>query len=155
MEILPLAFVIPVLLVAACSDLRHLRISNSLSLIALGIFAVFCPLLSFDEMISRLMFAGIVFVIGFLLFAFRIVAGGDVKLLSTLMLFIPSESLVLFGYVFSSSLLISIFAQVCLRATKPRFASEWASVQESGTLAMGVSIAIAGVLHLCFLLVLA
>lgn len=152
MDILPLALLLPILLIAAVSDLRHLRISNNLSLIALGLFALCAPFLAFDEVLLRFLIAGVVFGIGFLMFALRIVAGGDVKLLSVLMLFIPSDSLLLFGYVFSASMLLGITIIICLRKKSPRLLGHWASVQQANALPMGISIAMAGVSQFLLLL---
>ncbi|SLN73348.1 Type IV leader peptidase family protein [Roseovarius albus] len=152
MDLLPLVFVQPILFAAAVSDLRHLRISNKLSLMALGLFIVCCPFLPFDEVVSRLLYAGIIFVFGFSLFTFHIVGGGDVKILSALVLFIPSISLILFAYVFSACLLVGIVLMIGLRSFRPNFATDWASIQQGRTLPMGISIAMAAIFQLYFLL---
>ena len=149
---IPLFFVIPLLIAAAASDLRHLRISNKLSIIALVLFAASCVLLPPDEILARVLCAGLVFVLGFILFAFHIVGGGDVKILSALMLFIPSYSVMLFGYVFSASLLVGITVILLLRKMPLGVGANWASVQSDNTLPMGISIALAGVVHLLLLL---
>ena len=153
MEMLPLALVIPVLLIAAASDLRHLRIPNNLSLVALALFACCIFFLPYQEVLLRLLFASLVFVIGFLLFAFRIVGGGDVKLFSALILFIPTQSLSQFGYVFSTSLLIGIIIMISLRNLPLDLGHNWLSLRTRNALPMGISIAMAGVFHLIFLTV--
>ena len=141
----------PVLLIAAASDLRELRIPNKLSLVALAIFAGCAPLLSVDDILMRLLAAGLVFGVCFLLFALRILAGGDVKLLSVLMLFIPTPSLLLFGYVFSGSMLIGVLLIVFIRKYPIPQVQTWASVQQENALPMGISIALAGLVHLLLL----
>lgn len=151
MELLPLLFVTPVLILAATSDLRYLRIPNRLSIIALVLFVASCALLSLDEIIARVICANVVFGIGFLLFAFGILGGGDVKLLSALMLFIPTSSLLLFGYVFSISMLMGITIIVLCRAAPLQLGANWVSLQNSNTLPMGISIAMAGIVHLILL----
>lgn len=151
MEILPLSLIVPVLLIAAVSDLRYLRIPNTLSIAALVLFAGCSFLLPFNEVLARLVAAGVVFAIGFLLFAFRMMGGGDVKLLSALMLFIPSSSLILFGNIFSISMLIGILVVVGLKKLPLGPAKNWASVQQSNTFPMGISIALAGTVHMIVL----
>ncbi len=135
----------------AASDLRELRIPNLLSIAAVVLFIGCAPFVAFDEILLRLLSVAAVFAVGFMLFALRILGGGDVKLLSALMLFIPTSSLMAFGYVFSASMLVGIVLIAALRKRPVRMAEDWASVQQPNTLPMGISIAFAGLTHLSLL----
>jgi len=152
-ELIPLLLFSPVLVVVAISDLRQMRIPNRLSLIALALFVGSCFVLPMNEISLRLFCAALVFCVGFLLYVFRILGGGDVKMLSATMLFVPSSSLVLFAYVFSASMLAGILFIVILRNLPLRLEENWVSMQENNSLPMGISIALAGILHLLLLAV--
>lgn len=147
MDLLPFLLLMPILVAAAYMDLRDMRIPNYLVLAAIAIFLVTAPLVGWEELQWRLVAAASVFLIGFVLFALNLFGGGDVKLLSAVMLFIPSQSLQVFGLVFSASLLLGILFILCLRATAVLQSSNWVSLQKPGTLPMGISIAAAGIAH--------
>ncbi len=147
MDVIPLALVLPLLILTAVSDLRGLKIPNALSVIALALFALTAPLLPLPEIGIRLLAALCVFAVGFLLFALRTVGGGDVKILSVLMLFIPADTLVLFGYVFPASLLAAILLLGAGRAVLPP-APALRGFNARGKLPMAVAIALAGAAHL-------
>ncbi|SMY06121.1 prepilin peptidase [Flavimaricola marinus] len=142
--LLPLGLMLPILFCAAYSDLRNLRIPNSLSLLALALFAASLPFLPLQEAGLRILAASVVFVLGFGLFAFGLFGGGDVKLLSCLMLFIPAQSLNLFAYVFSGSMLLGLVAISVWQASPALRRQNWAASREVGKFAMGISIAMAG-----------
>lgn len=147
MELLPIFLLMPILVAAAYMDLRHMRIPNYLVLAAIAVFLVTAPFVGWAELQWRLAAAGSVFLIGFVLFALNLFGGGDVKMLSAVMLFIPSQSLQVFGLVFSASLLLGILFILGLRATPVLQSSNWVSLQKAGTLPMGISIALAGIAH--------
>lgn len=148
MTLFPLALMLPILGIAAYTDLTKMKIPNKLSLIGIILFAVCMPFLPLEETGLRILTAAIVFAVMFALFAIGLFGGGDVKLLSVLMLFIPSNSLFAFAYIFSVSMLFGI-AIVLLLQTFPRLVpSHWLSAQRKGHFPMGISIALAGVL--CF-----
>lgn len=80
----------PVALLASWHDLREFRIPNSLSLAGLVIFALTCVIfLPLSEIPSRLIGAGFVFLVCFVMFAAGAMGGGDAKLLPVVALFIP------------------------------------------------------------------
>lgn len=147
MEWLPLMLVTPVLVAAAVSDIRGLRIPNAYSLILLTLFVLTAPILAFPEIGARVVAALAVFAVGFLLFVLRVVGGGDVKILSMVMLFIPTGTLVTFGYVLSASLLLAIGLLGLGRTLLP-VASGLYGFNAKGKLPMGVPIALACVAHL-------
>lgn len=147
MELIPLALNIPLLLAAAFTDLRNLRISNELALMSAALFILTCPLLPMPEIWARLLAALLAFAAGFVLFIPGVLGGGDVKFLSVFMLFVPSDSLIVFSYIFSFSLIAGIAAVLTWRGAVRRPSPGLAGLQAKGKLPMGLSIALAGLLH--------
>ena len=145
MDFDPIFLAAPLLVCAAYCDLRFLRIPDIIS-VALVVVFVFCTLLSApDQLMTTLLAAAIVFALGFLAFGFRLIGGGDVKLLSALMLFIPPPELIVFANVFSGSLLIGVATIVALRRSKVAGMAGWKSLSQPRSFPMGLSIALAGV----------
>ncbi|MEW9922225.1 prepilin peptidase [Marimonas sp. MJW-29] len=147
MELLPLVLLSPLLFWVAWSDLTKMRIPNRIVFITLCVFVVFVPLLPIDSVMSRVLAALGVFAVGFVLFAFRMFGGGDVKILAALMLFIPPATLPLFGFVFSLSMLFGIGIVVTMRASPWAERSRWVSLRAKGYFPVGVAIALAGLVH--------
>ena len=91
---------------AAVSDLRHRRISNSLSLTIVALFGIFAVSQLFAgaawkaTLLWPVVAATIVFAVGAGLFAVRLMGGGDVKLMAAVALFAgPALSLSFILYV--------------------------------------------------------
>ncbi|MDE0589530.1 prepilin peptidase [Halocynthiibacter sp. C4] len=137
-QLIPLMLLSPILVAIAVCDMRQLRIPNMLCLIAVGLFVLTLPMLPLGEAALRAGVAGLVFVIGFVLFAFRIIGGGDVKAMSALLLFIPTTTLSLFSLVFSFSLIIGVTFIVTLRSVPRMQRTGLASMQAVGRFPMGV-----------------
>ena len=142
--VLPLVLLGPLLLCAALSDLRHMRIPNWMSLGALGLFAVCLALAPLPDLSLRLIAAAAVFALGFVLFAANLIGGGDVKLLSALILFVPSAQWTLYANLLAASLLIGVAAVVALQALPNGPQSAWAVRRRRGAFPMGLSIALSG-----------
>lgn len=145
---LPLLLFSPVLIYVMISDLRRMRIPNMTAFAGLALFAVCVPLLGMGEATARAAVAALVFAVGFALFALRVLAGGDVKFLATLMLFVPSASLSLFGLIFSAAMLLSTLAVLTLRASPVATNSRWVGLRAHGHMPMGVAMGLAGLVHL-------
>lgn len=80
----------PVVFLAVWTDLKSFRIPNALSVAGLAIFAVTCTIfLPLSEIPGRLIGAGVVLLIGFILFSIGAMGGGDAKLGTVIALFIP------------------------------------------------------------------
>lgn len=154
MMLLPLFLFMPALLYVAQSDVRRMRIPNMASMLGIGLFVITIPLIGVDEAVLRVIPAVAVFGIGFLLFMLRILAGGDVKFLTVLMLFIPSGTLPLFGLVFSVAMLLGIAVVTATRAMSLPQLSGWVSMRARGHMPMGLSISLAGIGHLVLLFAL-
>lgn len=144
MTLLPLILIAPLLILCAWSDLRRMRIPDWLSLLAVAIFALSLLVAIPPDIRSRLIVAGVVFAAGFLAFVFRLFGGGDVKILSALMLFIPAPLLPLYGVLFAASIAAGILLILGLRALPAGWAPGWQSVARKGTLPLGVPIALSG-----------
>ena len=143
----PLMLLAPILLAVGYFDLRYMRIPNVLSIIAVALFAVSVLVATPDDLVARLLVAGAVFAIGFTGFCFRILGGGDVKILSALMLFIPLHDLIIFANVFSVSMMVGIIAILSVR--RMPFASQtgWKAISASTRFPMGISIGFAGIIQ--------
>ena len=124
--------------------MRRLRIPNALCLAGLALFVFCLPLLAPSEIAWRLLGAGLVFCAGFALFAAGIVAGGDVKALSVLVLFVPSAAWLVYAQVFAVSLLAGIALVALAQRLPGAEASGWAMRRERGAMPMGLSIALSG-----------
>lgn len=143
-EILPLVAFAPILVLAGLSDLRRMRIPNWTSLAAIAIFAVSVPMMGLPEAGWRLAAASVLFAIGLAMWALRLFGAGDVKLLSALLLLVPSQHLLLFWNVFAASLAVGLILVTGLRASGAFRRTGWVSMRAAGSFPMGVSIALAG-----------
>jgi prepilin peptidase CpaA len=96
------------LLLACWTDVTSLRISNWNSLAIVALFAVFAVLgrLPLDDVLWHLAAGAIVFAIGAVLFAWRKLGGGDVKLLAAASLWIG------WGALLDFILAVSVFGAV-------------------------------------------
>lgn len=142
-DLVPLLVLIPVLLSAALSDLRALRIPNSHVLTALALFVLSAgAFVTLPEIALRLIAATIVFGIGFGLFALRLFGGGDVKMLAVTTLFIPSDLWLNFAQALSVALLLGSAGIVLLQRPALARRLPWESARQTGRLPMGISIAL-------------
>ena len=148
MDLLPLVLLSPVLVAAAYSDLRHMRIPNSFALLAVAIFFLSAPfLLPLDVLLVRIGIAAAALALGFLAFMLRMLGGGDAKMFAALLLFVPTETMSLFLLIFSAALVFGIALMPVLRALPNAAATGWVSLQRDARFPMGISIALAGLAH--------
>lgn len=143
-DLLPLVMLSPVLVAVAYFDLRYLRIPNVLTLIGLGILLLALIIAPPQDLLARLVFAGSVFVVGFLAFALRLVGGGDVKILLPLLLAVPTSGLLVFANVFSAAMLLGIALVLAARRLPGAANMGWKSLATTRGFPMGLSIAMAG-----------
>lgn len=143
----PLLLIAPLLVAVAYSDLSRMRIPNVLSLAAMAVFGLAALLAPPDDLVARIAVAGTVFVLGFGAFCLRLFGGGDVKMLSALLLFVPVPTMPLFGFVFAASMLAGIAIVLGLRRIPAAHRLGWKSISGSTGFPMGLSIAMAGLLH--------
>lgn len=143
-EYAPLIAVSPFLIYAGLGDLRHLRISNRLVLCMAGVFFLTASMLPLAEIGMRLTAAGAVFLICMVLFCWRVLAGGDVKMMAAAMLFVPSNEVVSFGWSFSVSMIAAAVAVTALQSSRPLAARlRWVVAEAPGKLPMGAAISLA------------
>lgn len=140
--IILLLALVPVVVASALSDLRHLKIRNLQVLAAVGVFVVLAPVfLDLQELPARLLAAGVGFAICFVLFALRVIGGGDAKMLPAVLLFVPPVELVLFLRLFAVALaVVSVGALVVQRSPAFRRIG-WSSITEQRHVPVGVAIA--------------
>lgn len=146
-DLLLLLALIPVVTASAVTDLRQLRIPNSHVLLALGLFVLAAPFaLDWPELSQRLLAGAITFAIGFVLFALRLFGGGDVKMMPVLMLFIPSQELVLFLRLFAPALLVVSLGALVLQSAPIFRGLGWESVRARRHVPVGVAMAVSVIL---------
>jgi prepilin peptidase CpaA len=143
-ELIPLLLLWPVLGAVAYQDFRYMRIPNRLVFYAVLIFALSCPFLTLEDIGIRIAAAAIVLVFGFVLFAFRLFGGGDVKMMAVLMLFVPAGAFSAYAFVFSFSMILGVLIIITLRTFVFRARSSFVSMRAAGTFPMGVSISLSG-----------
>jgi prepilin peptidase CpaA len=143
----PLLLASPLLVAIAVTDMTWMRIPNALVLAMLALFVLTAPFaLTFQEVGIRVAVAVAVFGLGFVAFAFNVIAGGDVKALAALMLFVPSSALAAYGFTFSAALLIGIAITVALRRLVGSPESRFVSLATNTGIPMGVGIALSGLI---------
>lgn len=147
MSLVPLILISPILIAVAYCDLRFMRIPNVLSVMILASFVISSLIYPPDDLFARFAVAAAVFALGFAGFCFRMLGGGDVKILSALMLLVPLHSLTLFAYIFSAAMLVGIATILTLRRLPLAAGHRWKSISGSTRFPMGISIALAGVVH--------
>ena len=147
MGLLPLILLFPVLVAVGFCDLRYMRIPNVLSILAVCIFVATAFFLPIQETGLRVAVSLATLVIGFILFALRMFGGGDIKILAALMLFVPSQTLTLFAFVLSLSILVGIGLVMTLRTAPGASDSNWIALRERKKFPMGVAISLAGLTH--------
>jgi prepilin peptidase CpaA len=140
-EVVPLALLACILAFSAFSDARQLRIPNLHVVAVIGLFALAASFsLSWPDLAERLIAAGITFGIGFVLFALRLFGGGDVKMMSAMMLYIPASHLALYLFVFSCALLVSSLAITVLNHARSESLQNWEGFQTRGHIPVGVAL---------------
>lgn len=146
-ELLPLLLISPLLVVVAYYDLKYMRIPNILSIAVVALFGLSLIIIPPNDLMMRLIVATAVFFIGLLAFGFRILGGGDVKILAALMLLVPVPSLVIFANVLSASLLLGVTFIVMIRQLPEAAQCSYQSISQNVGFPMGISIALAGIVH--------
>lgn len=144
MEIVPMLLLAPVLMAVAYFDLRFMRIPNILSLMVLAVFAVAAFFFPPADLLARLVIATSVLLLGLIGFSFRLIGGGDVKILSALMLVVPTGGIAVFANVFSVSMFAGIILVLAIRRFPQINSLGWKSFGGSHKFPMGLSIALAG-----------
>ena len=142
-NLLLLLFFLPVIFASAISDFNHLKIRNVQVTVGLAAFLVISPfLLDLNEISFRLLSAVLIFGICFILFSLRLIGGGDAKMMPVVLLFVPSDEIVLFLRIFAGALLlVSLGALFIQRSPRLRRAG-WTTAQERRQVPVGVAMAL-------------
>ena len=94
MDDLPLILAAPLMAAMIWTDLRHMRIPNTL-VAAVALLGLGCALAGLmPDLAPRLIAGGAVFLAGLALFAMGVMGGGDVKMLAVLVPLVPPASMV-------------------------------------------------------------
>lgn len=127
-------------------DLRFMRIPDAIS-VSFAILFIVYVLAAWPEvdLMARLLTAVFAFAICFLSFFFRVMGGGDTKVIPAMALFIPAQSIAGIALLFSGCLLISILFVLLLRKLRSSHPQGWA-VFSSEKLPMGLAIGSTGTL---------
>ncbi|WP_281985257.1 prepilin peptidase [Thalassorhabdomicrobium marinisediminis] len=129
-------------------DLRQMRLPNRLALLFVLLFALAeVWTVPAGELAGRVGVALLVLVLGMVANAARLVGGGDVKILSALMLFIPLRDLAPFLFLLSLSMAGGIAVLLVVRRALRGVDTGWIGLQESGRYPMGISIGAAGLVY--------
>lgn len=146
-DLLPLVLVAPLLVAMGYCDLKAMRIPNRLVIAMVVLFVLIAPFaLAPIDIFWRLLAAGIVLLVSTVGFVFGILAGGDVKGLSALILFVPPDQHIVFAFIFSAAMLSGLSGVLLLRRGLADPDASWAVLADSQGFPMGVSIALAGLI---------
>lgn len=138
------AGLITILCLAIYHDLRSLRLPDGLSLALLALFPLqMLHLGGWHPILMQIALAATVFAVLLTGFAFRLLGGGDVKLLSALALFVPIPLLAHTFLAFSAALVLAIALVLTARALWRGTNSRWQFLT-TRKLPMGLAIGMAG-----------
>lgn len=126
-------------------DLRVMRLPNKLAIVFVIVFvATVAWMLPLDVLAWRFGVAFGVLLVGMAANAARLLGGGDVKILSALALFIPSENLLSYAFVFCLCVIAGIIALLCVRKLWPNPDSAWRGLRPKERYPLGISIGLSG-----------
>ena len=139
----------PLFVAVILFDLRVMRIPNRLvALIAIVAVAVLVLDVAWDEALLRVAVAGAVLLIGLVLFALRLMGGGDIKVLTVMMLLISTDTLPIFGLLLSASIFFGIAMMGIARALAKGHQTRWRSLWDRQRFPLGLPIGMAGLAYL-------
>ena len=142
-DLLLLLFFLPVIFASAISDFNHLKIRNVQVTVGLAAFLVISPfLLDLNEISFRLLSAVLIFGICFILFSLRLIGGGDAKMMPVVLLFVPSDEVVLFLRIFAGALLLVSLGALFIQRTPRLRRAGWTTAQERRQVPVGVAMAL-------------
>ncbi len=143
--------ILPLLMAVILYDLRFMRIPNWVTtLFAIVALASLPFSVTSTELLWRLAAATVVFLVSLLLFARRLMGGGDVKLLTILPLLIPAAALPLFGIILSVSIFGSVAALYTARRTMQGRSTRWLAISDRTGFPLGLGIGLAGIVFVLF-----
>lgn len=142
-DLLLLLFFLPIIFGSAISDFNHLKIRNVQVIVGLALFLVISPLLlDLNEISFRLLSAVLTFGICFILFSLRLIGGGDAKMMPVVLLFVPTDEVVLFLRIFAGALLLVSLGALFIQRTPRLRRAGWTTAQERRQVPVGVAMAL-------------
>lgn len=135
---------LPFCLWIAWTDLRFMKISNTVNLAVFGVFLVTgLFLLPLGDYGLRIGIAVIALIVGIVLNAMRAMGGGDAKFIAALIPFIDPSELVVFMFTLSVCLLAAVVVHRLGRALPPlrRATPDWVSWEKGRNFPMGLGLA--------------
>lgn len=142
-------FLSPLLMAVILFDLRSLKLPNLLSILMAALFVVSVSWsLPLPELAWRIVAAFLVLILGMGLNAAGLLGGGDVKVLSALTLFIPTQDWLSFVFVLCVATIVGIAGLLIVRKVLRGRKVTWLGLVESGRYPMGLSIGLAGLYQL-------
>lgn len=138
----------PLLVAVILYDMRFMRLPNTLALLFVLVFVAGLPAASSLQAVGwQVVAAVLVFCAGLAANAAGLWGGGDVKILSALVLNIPVSGLLMFFFALCACLFFGILAlQLLRRALHGR--TGWQGLNEQGRYPVGLSIGFAGLIYL-------
>lgn len=128
-------------------DLRFMLLPNMLAALFVVVFALGVSwTLPWDILTWRVAIAVGFLVLGIAVYAAGVVGGGDVKVLSALMLFIPQSDLLGFFMALCLCTVAGILGLLGLRRALRGRGVTWRGLQDNGRYPFGISIGLAGLL---------
>ena len=145
-DLAPLLMFSPLLIAIAWSDLTRMIIPNRLALLGLLLFACSLPFLDVHETSARLAMGVGCFAICLVLFAFRIMGGGDTKILPVVLLFVPSAALPVYLLSLGASMALGLGSVLLIRRVFVRGTPTWVGLTRGEDFPMGVSFGLSGLI---------
>ena len=146
MDDLPLILAAPLMAAMIWTDLRHMRIPNTL-VAAVALLGLGCALAGLmPDLAPRLIAGGAVFLAGLALFAMGVMGGGDVKMLAVLVPLVPPAALPGFAMLLSVTMLAGALLLMGVRRVAGGPESQWESLRARGRYPLGLSIAAAAMI---------
>ncbi|MHA6325839.1 A24 family peptidase [Roseivivax sp. CAU 1753] len=143
--------VVPLLVAVILYDMRFMRIPNWLVTLFVIVALVSLPgSVGWSELAWRLVAAVAVFAASLLLFARRLMGGGDVKLMTALTLLIPVDALALFAVILSLSIFASVAALYLTRRGAGTRPTRWRAISDRTGFPLGLAIGLAGIVFVLF-----
>jgi prepilin peptidase CpaA len=140
----------PLMLLTIYFDLKQMRIPNKLTLTVVAAFLLVGGVfLEPTELAFRVLAGLLVLTIGFILYNFGRIGGGDIKMLAAIAPFVPVTDAPVVMMLLSALLLIGLGGILIARRLVPAtVAANWKALDRKSSYPMGLSIAAAMIVYL-------
>jgi prepilin peptidase CpaA len=140
----------PLMLLTIYFDLKQMRIPNKLTLTVVAAFLlVGVMFLEPTELVFRILAGLVVLTIGFILYNFGRIGGGDIKMLAAVAPFVPTEDAAAVMMMLSALLIVGLGCILITRRLVPAtVAANWKAMDRKSRYPMGLSIAVTLIVYL-------